>query len=52
MYTIAVTYPRIFPVFKLIGMSNAVTLNGSTTLKNQPWATQSTYTPVQKCPKP
>ena len=51
VYTVTITFPRIFPVFKMIGLSNSITLNGATTLKNQPWATQATYTPVQKCPK-
>ena len=50
VYTITVTLPRIFPVFGLIGLSRNMTLNGSTTLKNQPWATQNVYPAVQKCP--
>lgn len=50
VYSIVATYPRLFPVFKLIGLSNVVTLTGSTTMKNQPWATQNSYTPAKKCP--
>ena len=50
VYSITVTYPRLFPVFGLIGMTKAATLTGSTTLKNQPYATQNAYTPVQICP--
>ena len=50
VYSITVTYPRAFPVFGLLGMTKSATLNGSTTLKNQPYATQNAYTPVQICP--
>ena len=50
VYTITATFPRIFPVFGMIGLPRNVTLTGSTTLKNQPWATQTTYTATQKCP--
>lgn len=41
LYTIAVTYPRLFPMSKLIGWSSTVTLTSSTILKNQPFASQS-----------
>ena len=50
VYSITITYPRVFPVAGLIGMGKSTTLNGSTTLKNQPYATQNAYTPVQICP--
>ena len=50
VYTMTITYPRLFPVFKMIGIPTAVTLNAVTTLKNQPWASQNSYTPVQICP--
>lgn len=50
VYSMTITYPRIFPVFGLIGLSSSATLTGSTTLKNQPWATQTSYTPKQICP--
>ena len=50
IYTFTVNYPRIFPVFALMGLGSAVTLTASTVLKNQPWATQATYTPKQICP--
>lgn len=50
VYTMSITYPRIFPVFGVIGLTRTVTLVGSTTLKNQPWATQTVYTPKQICP--
>ena len=50
IYSVAVTYKRLFPVFGLMGMPSPVTLTGTTILKNQPWATQNSYTPVQICP--
>ena len=50
VYTITITYPRLFPVAGLIGMSRTATLSASTTLKNQPWATQNVFTPQQVCP--
>jgi len=50
VYSIRITYPRLFPVAALIGMTRTATLTGSTTLKNQPWATQNVYTAKQVCP--
>ena len=52
VYTIAVTYPRLFPVGGLLGWAPTETISSSTVLKNQPYATQSTYTAKQVCPKP
>ncbi len=51
VYTIHVYYQRLFPVAKLIGLTQTVTLTGTTILKNQPWASQNAYTPKQICPK-
>lgn len=50
IYSINISYRRLFPVFGLVGMSPVAALNATTTLKNQPWATQSVYTPKQVCP--
>ena len=50
VYSITINYPRLFPVAGLIGFTKLATLTGTTTLKNQPWATQNAYTPVQICP--
>jgi Flp pilus assembly protein TadG len=48
-YTITVTYPRIFPVAKLLGGGADATLVGQTLLKNQPYAAQSSPTPPTIC---
>jgi Flp pilus assembly protein TadG len=50
VYTIHVYYQRLFPVATMIGLAPNVTLTGTTTLKNQPWATQNAYTPTRVCP--
>jgi Flp pilus assembly protein TadG len=49
VYTVTVTYPRIFPVAKLFGWSANQTISASTLLKNQPYASQSVITPKQVC---
>lgn len=49
LYTVTVTYPRIFPVARLMGLSSTVTVTSSTLLKNQPYLSQSTSTPVARC---
>lgn len=48
-YTMNITYPRLFPMGKLLGWSDKVTISSSTYLKNQPYDTQvvpgsNTYT--------
>ena len=50
VYAITVTYPRLFPVSGVIGFPNPATIGASTTLKNQPYGTQTSYTPTQICP--
>ena len=42
LYTITITYPRLFPMAGLMGWSASSTLSASTLLKNQPYATQTT----------
>lgn len=49
MYTVSVTFPRIFPVTGLLGWSSRKTIRASTTLKNQPYAAQTTTTPATVC---
>nr|ART38501.1 G6 [uncultured bacterium] len=44
VYTVDVTYPHLFPVAKLIGMSPNVALNATTVLANQPYGDQQTRT--------
>lgn len=41
VYTMRVTYPRLLPVAGLLGWSPNQTITGSTTLKNQPYQSQS-----------
>ena len=48
VYTIQVTYPRLFPVF-LKWSPNAV-LTAKTILKNQPYASQNSYAATKVCP--
>ena len=49
LYTITVTYPRLFPMAGLAGWSSNATLTATTLLKNQPYASQTTTTAVTKC---
>lgn len=41
VYTMTATYPRLFPVARLIGLSSNQTISATTLLKNQPYATQT-----------
>lgn len=49
LYTMTVTYPRLFPVAKLLGWSGNGTLTATTLLKNQPYASQVTTTATTVC---
>jgi Flp pilus assembly protein TadG len=49
LYTMTITYPRIFPAFAFIGGPSTATISSSTIFKNQPWADQSIPTPVTRC---
>lgn len=42
LYTMTMTYPRVFPVAGLFGWSRNQTVSATTLLKNQPYATQVT----------
>ncbi|WP_370178480.1 TadE/TadG family type IV pilus assembly protein [Alteriqipengyuania sp.] len=52
MYTVTVTYDRLFPLYGLIGMSQENSMSVSTVLKNQPFGQQGdAATPETKpCP--
>ncbi|UZW56534.1 pilus assembly protein [Sphingobium sp. JS3065] len=41
VYSVTVSYPRLFPVARLIGMSETVKLNATTVLANQPYGDQA-----------
>lgn len=44
VYTVTVTYPRMFPIANAMGWSKTVTLAATTVLANQPYDEQGTYT--------
>jgi Flp pilus assembly protein TadG len=47
LYTVEVSYPRFFPIYKFIGGSTTTKITGSTVLKNQPYGDQGTYAAPQ-----
>ncbi len=50
VYQATVTYPRLFPLFTMIGLPQNVTLTSSTVLRNQPFAQQQARTTtVRNC---
>lgn len=49
VYTASVSYPRLFPMYGLLGWSQTQTISATTTLRNQPYGTQVTYTPTARC---
>ena len=50
LYTAVVSYPRLFPMYSLVGMNNTVTLRASTVLRNQPFDEQDRSTETGNCP--
>lgn len=50
LYTAVVSYPRLFPMYSLVGMNNTVTLPASTVLRNQPFDEQDRSTETGNCP--
>ena len=51
VYTIKISYQRLFPVAALMGMTPTGNLSAKTVLKNQPWGAQNAYAPRQICPR-
>jgi len=49
LYTVTVTYPRIFPIGRLIGQPNTQKMITSTVLRNQPFGAQNAP-PTATCP--
>lgn len=49
VYTVSVSYPRMFPIYRMIGGSNNTTVTASTVLRNQPYGDQGTPS-VRNCP--
>ena len=53
VYTVTVTYQRLFPLWAYVGVSQQQKLTASTVLENQPYDDQGTYsTTVQQKPCP
>ncbi|WP_197426310.1 TadE/TadG family type IV pilus assembly protein [Erythrobacter sp. CCH5-A1] len=51
LYTTNVTYPRLFPMFGMIGLPTNVTLSATTVLRRQPFDQGSNLSPtVRNCP--
>lgn len=52
LYTVSMTYPRILPVGRLLGLPATVTVTAKTILRNQPYADQQAYgaAVVRNCP--
>lgn len=49
LYTVAIEYPRLFPIAKLIpGQSELMRMKSATVLRNQPFGTADTSTPVTR----
>jgi hypothetical protein len=49
LYSMQITYPRLFPVAKLLGVTATQTIAVQTLLKNQPYATQAAATATRLC---
>jgi len=49
LYSVTVSYPRAFPIMKLLGFSPTVTTRSRTVLRNQPYGPQNRAMPVGNC---
>ncbi|MBR0551509.1 TadE/TadG family type IV pilus assembly protein [Stakelama marina] len=52
VYTVTVTYPRMFPIQKFIGGSDTTSVQAVTVLRNQPFGDQQSYgtAKIRNCP--
>jgi len=50
LYTVTVTYDRLFPFWHLVGANRETVITASTTLRNQPFGTQAARANTQICP--
>lgn len=52
LYTVTISYPRMFPLYNVIGVSRTTTIKAATILENQPYTDQGSYTPatIGHCP--
>ncbi|ATW04929.1 TadE family protein [Sphingorhabdus sp. YGSMI21] len=49
LYTVKVTYPRLFPMAELIGLSQDEVIQASTVVRNQPFGEQSDRGGIKNC---
>jgi Flp pilus assembly protein TadG len=49
VYTVSVSYPRMFPIYRMMGGSSTTSITASTVLRNQPYGDQGSPT-VRNCP--
>jgi Flp pilus assembly pilin Flp len=49
LYTVNVSYPRVFPLMHLLGFPSIVTNQTQTVLRNQPYGNQDTTTAIGHC---
>lgn len=49
LYTVTMTYARVFPVATLVGMPGEVSTSASTVLRNQPFKMQESFARVGTC---
>ena len=46
LYTVTVSYPRLFPLYNVINVPRMITFKASTILENQPYTDQNSYAPA------
>jgi Flp pilus assembly protein TadG len=49
LYKAQVSYPKVFPMYGLLGWSSTETVSATTVLRNQPYGSGSTYTTTTIC---
>jgi len=49
LYTMSITYPRVFPIAGLLKWPKMQTITATTLLRNQPYASQTTTNNVTRC---
>lgn len=49
VYTMTVTYPRLFPLTAMMGLPDKQVISASTRLKNQPYGSQASDAPETRC---
>ncbi|WP_225206185.1 TadE/TadG family type IV pilus assembly protein [Novosphingobium huizhouense] len=49
LYTVTMSYPRVFPMARLAGLSSTVSVTARTVLRNQPFKLQEASTTIGSC---